>query len=197
MNLSKKEITTLVKAGKLLKSETIVIHGSRIIDVNNNIILTYIDLPFTLTTEILSYRLQDLATLESIMNKDSIVFLDNLGNIYINNNIVVFNIYRNDITMYSFLMNINNMRNSIPMITINNIRDNEFFEHCITSTTNVLFNVKDRYIITLFKGLLPINKSDKVTLNIYNSDEYSFICHFAIDKKSFIHNMYMRYIYLV
>lgn len=55
----------------------------------------------------------------------------------------------------------------------------------------------DNYPISICAGLLPINKSDNVSLEIYNDNvPNTFLCKFNIDKKKFVINKYIRYLYL-
>lgn len=59
-----------------------------------------------------------------------------------------------------------------------------------------LFRANDRYILTIFTGLVPINKSDKASLELYDIDGYSFIAKFIINKGKFTINKYVRYFHI-
>ena len=69
-------------------------------------------------------------------------------------------------------------------------------EECITDNISTLFTLRkgdgciyykhhNKYFITLFSGLLPINKSDKIYLTIYQNNNNSFLSIFRINKKKF------------
>lgn len=55
----------------------------------------------------------------------------------------------------------------------------------------------DRFPISLCSGLLPVNKSDKISLEIYDDNvPKTFLAKFIIDKKKYTINKYIRYLYL-
>lgn len=194
MNLSKKEINILVKIGKVFKIDMIYITGNLVVNMYNNSMLNFAEIPFIFGYPTL-YRMEDLCKLLDMMNKDSIVVLDDWNNIYINNNLTVYNntnIYTNN----KILNNISNLQLNQPKLIIDNLRDSESFEYAINEYSNTLYNLQSRYIISLHKGLLPVNKSDNVSISIYDYDDTNFICKFSIDKKSFIINIVIKYIYL-
>lgn len=49
----------------------------------------------------------------------------------------------------------------------------------------IRYNHLGRYMITLFSGLLPLNKSDKVFLSIYSNSTHAFNALFRVKKKKF------------
>ena len=49
----------------------------------------------------------------------------------------------------------------------------------------IRYNHLGRYMITLFSGLLPLNKSDKVFLSIYPNSTHAFNALFRVRKKKF------------
>lgn len=52
-----------------------------------------------------------------------------------------------------------------------------------TSDGARFYNVDERFLMTSFNAIHPVNKSDKVTLIIRDSDLYSYIAEFVIFKK--------------
>lgn len=59
----------------------------------------------------------------------------------------------------------------------------------------VYYKHNDRYYITLFYGLLPLNKADKISLSIYYKDtSKTFIAKFKVIKKHFTINIYLNYL---
>lgn len=80
-------------------------------------------------------------------------------------------------------------------------------EECITDNISNLFTLRkgdgciyykhhNKYFITLFSGLLPINKSDKIYLTIYPNNNNSFLSVFKISKKKFNVFVYVLYLYI-
>lgn len=60
----------------------------------------------------------------------------------------------------------------------------------------ILYNV-DGYIFSIFSGLLPLNKADDLTIEIYEINSISFIVRFIIDKpKSYPIEIYVKYLKL-
>ena len=58
------------------------------------------------------------------------------------------------------------------------------------------YNFRGIYFITLFNGLLPLNKSDKVYITIFPNNRESFIARFRVKKKKFTVNIYLAYLYV-
>lgn len=83
-----------------------------------------------------------------------------------------------------------------------NIREDEEFENCLSLKSKdgmSLYIAKGYYgiyPISIFTGLLPINKKDKVSLEIYENTVSTFLAKFIIDKGFIIINKYIKYIYL-
>jgi len=59
-----------------------------------------------------------------------------------------------------------------------------------------LLKLSERYILTLYNGLLPINKSDKVEVYIRDIDDYRYLANFTIIKKKFSIDVYFMYLFL-
>lgn len=58
------------------------------------------------------------------------------------------------------------------------------------------YKFQNKYFITLFSGILPLNKADKVYLSIYSNNSTSFIAKFRIKKKKFDVYIYITYLYI-
>lgn len=72
-----------------------------------------------------------------------------------------------------------------PSLVIDDIRSNNEFEDSINLKASQgigLCKVNEEYIITLFKNLLPINKKDKVSLEIRDLVSDRFMSRFTINK---------------
>lgn len=79
---------------------------------------------------------------------------------------------------------INTLNGLSPIIIIDNCKDNDSFNEAINKPTKdgtTMYNINEIYRICMFKGLLPLNKADKVALEIYDLGE-SFIAKFIIRK---------------
>lgn len=82
------------------------------------------------------------------------------------------------------------------------IREDEEFEKCLSLKSKdgmslyIYKGYNGIYPISIFTGLLPINKKDKVSLEIYNSEIGTFTVKFIIDKGFAIINKYIKYINL-
>lgn len=50
------------------------------------------------------------------------------------------------------------------------------------------------YLMSMFNGLISVNKSDTLTRTIYNVNSYSFITKFDIEKKGITTSTYIRYL---
>lgn len=59
-----------------------------------------------------------------------------------------------------------------------------------------LYRINRKYILTLFTGLLPINKSDKASLDLYDIDDRSYLARFTICKGKFTVYKYIVYLYI-
>ena len=60
---------------------------------------------------------------------------------------------------------------------------------------NSLYRIDKKYILSIFSGLLPINKNDKVSLRIFdNGISDSFIAEFKIDKGFTVVTKYIQYL---
>lgn len=60
-----------------------------------------------------------------------------------------------------------------------------------------LLKISPKIIMTFFKGLIPINASDKVALNVYHVNDSKFLSEFIINKgKGVIIKEYIMYLYI-
>ena len=82
-----------------------------------------------------------------------------------------------------------------------------FSDFDITNNIAPLYNMKkadgiftlkfmDQYFITLFPGLLPLTKSDKVFMTLMDKLDNTFICRFTIKKKKMIPDVIVYVAYL-
>ena len=87
----------------------------------------------------------------------------------------------------------------VPSYRVDDLKSNEEFMSIMAMKSwdgQSLFRLNRKYILTIFTGLIPLNKSDKISLDIYDIDNYSYIAKFIINKGKFVINKYVRYFYL-
>ena len=112
------------------------------------------------------------------------------------------------ITMYDFIImrskvlqkiNVMNYNLSKPVnITVSNIQEDEKFQYITTLKSSdgaEPYIIDQKHIITLFNGLIPLLKSDKVDIEIRDG-EHMFSIVFIVRKKKYTVNMYMNCFYI-
>lgn len=94
---------------------------------------------------------------------------------------------------YSIL---NYCNNNLPTVPEENVTDKLINLFSLHKEDGCLYyKHNNRYYITLFYGLLPLNKSDKILLSIYyNYNSKTFITKFKVIKKHFTINIYLNYL---
>ena len=173
----------IIEIAKLLKSDIIYIIGNTIYGTDSN--FTYLkQMTFENTVGI------NICYEQKLMN-DFIKLCTNT--ITLENNSLMSNIEVLYINNENHIRNIVNLNNKINQIVLNNYnnlnvdnaRDNQEFENAISLKTAQgigLYRVSEEYILSIFKGLLPINKKDKTSLSIYDVDYNRFLTRFVISK---------------
>ena len=61
---------------------------------------------------------------------------------------------------------------------------------------SILYKYDENHLMTLFAGVVPLNKSDKLFLKICDNSESTFIARFRAEKKSFDVFVYLLYLKL-
>jgi hypothetical protein len=57
------------------------------------------------------------------------------------------------------------------------------------------YRFKNRYYMTLFSGLLPLNKNDKIYLRVCDGQmPHTFIANFKVKKPKFLVSIYIPYL---
>lgn len=197
MNNFTLQFRDVVETAKSLKADIIYIKGNTIYGVDDN--FTYLkQMTFDniLGLEIcynqkLMNDFMKVCTNDIVIQDNSI--LSNIETLYINNQ----NYIKNILTLNNKINNI--LLSNINIMNIDTVRGNEQFESAISLKTSQgigLYKVNEQYIMSIFKGLLPINKPDKVSLSIYDVDNTRFLTRFVISKpknKAIIVNvMYLK-----
>lgn len=111
-----------------------------------------------------------------------------------------------EINNLDLIHNIERMINSIngmlttsfKKVVVNNIRSIPEFENILTykSADGIGMFRYDKYVMTLYNNLLPIKKSDKLELNIYDINDRSFLSNFSIIRKKARIDVYIMYLHL-
>lgn len=109
------------------------------------------------------------------------------------------NIFDQDRIMYDIMDTYNRLQNhlsrSVLITSMNDLHLNsEFMDYSygIRAGDGYKKNIIDGFYFDYFTKMHSNGKSDKVSLNIYDNDEYSYIYEFFIDKKKYIIKEYFR-----
>lgn len=200
MYLTETQLQVLIKAIKHNKSDFIVMNNNNIkfMSMRNNYILMSIILNFDTNIYGL-YEYNDFITYMSCEYT-----LDEYNNIlcikYSEDNKqqnIIYNISNKYIIETpSYLLYNSILPFNILLYSDMNLRSNVLFEKYISSKVNNILYIDNKYPISLFKGLLPVNKSDKIKLNIFSDTQETFIANFIIEKKDYIIDMYIKYLFV-
>lgn len=120
------------------------------------------------------------------------------------NNISIFNHdwYMRFANMILMKNNIDSPMNNRTILYQNeNIRDDSNFENLLKYKSGDgigIYKINNRFALSIFNSLLPINKDDTVGLTIYDMDCYKFLARFSIYKKKIKNtiNIYIMYLYI-
>lgn len=180
----------IFEKSKLLKSDIIFTHGSEIFGVNEDYTI--------LTTLNVFENLPDMSFSMKVINpfmkaisetNDEVILKDNILScgIYF---IDIGNWYHREAIINKYWIFVNNIHN--PILEIEDLK---------SYTDNIMFGMKsdEKKVIKLTKELmtvlhgniLPINKSDNVSLKIYPFNQSMSIYLYNIKKKKGILNVYM------
>lgn len=191
-----KEFKLFVDIAKNLKSDKIYIVNDRVYSIIQNTIIKS-------SINSLSQYLNDI--LEIDMVNILLIFEENkhTGNpIYLyGNNIQCGDILITFVKIYGESPNIklNYVLNNNPIYSNDNLRDDEYFNTILSYKVidgASLFIIDNKYPMTIYGSLLNVNKSDTVKLDIYPIDDISFLSVFRVNKKKFIIETYIRFLYL-
>lgn len=191
-------VLDLIDKGKILKDEVICINNNKIMGSDkyfNYLTVTSVD---TNTVNI-NYSQSEMNTFLKENQKNILQINDDT--LYTPNSKFKLNISNVNRTFDKLYNAYLDLCNSDIKFYIENVRD-EQFESAISKKTSEgisLYKIDKEYVLTIFKGLLPVNKKDKVSLKIYDNKYIKdiFIANFIIDKgKGVIINVYLSYMKL-
>lgn len=185
--------------GKSLKQQYYLMNDKAIMGTDKlygMLSVIYLDKPCSIDSNI-SFKKNSLV--DFIKHNENYTFNENEYSLCCNDNVfyLVNDISNNILQLYSRVCEVENINNLL--YTRNNLRDDDNFNNIISYKKNdgmSVYNIENRFIMTLFSGIFPINKSDTVDLNIYHVDSISYLSKFIIHKKKYDILLYIRFRYL-
>lgn len=124
-----------------------------------------------------------LSISELIKNADDSLFTSDYGKdyIYVPDVNRFNNIFLNKV--YCAYINVINMINSsIRTTSYNDVQLSQDFINMQNSYGEYKWRIDERHSIYLYNGIINVNKSDSVSLNIYDLPNNQFICVFSVTK---------------
>lgn len=188
----------LLKVSKELKSEYVYITGNNIYGVDNSFIyLKYMEFENQYNMNIcFSVSKMTKFLKEVCLNEIKLVNHNLLYSSFDNtleiNNISLIN------KIESMIININNLKTNEITIDCQNIRGIPQFEYILESKSadgTGIFTY-DKYVMTLFKNLIPLKKSDEVFLTIHDIDSKMFLSNFTVQRRKLKIEVYIMYLHL-
>ena len=188
----------LLKVSKELKSEYVYITGNSIYGVDVSFIyLKYMEFENQYNMNIcFSVSKMTKFLKEVCLNEIKLVNPNLLYSSFDNtleiNNISLIN------KIESMIININNLKTNEITIDCQNIRGIPQFEYILESKSadgTGIFTY-DKYVMTLFKNLIPLKKSDEVFLTIHDIDSKMFLSNFTVQRRKLKIEVYIMYLHL-
>lgn len=200
------DIIYLNEAVKTLKQKTVAVYNGYVIGLDNiEQYVRYIQLDYNLISNTFFTikavidagelsKFVDTITTESCFVYD---MYNEYGNLFTNLQGFKLKLYNNrnvlmhTISKLSLCQQYDYEYKNVPMINI----DEDIIKLRLMKKTDGAFHlIYNGQWITMFPGLLPMVKSDKVYLSIYNTSETSFVAKFTIKKKKFDVYVYLAYL---
>jgi len=104
--------------------------------------------------------------------------------------------------IHNTIENIEGMISSFSLdYNCENLKDDDVFNQlleCKSGDGVGLYKIDKRFILSIYKNMLPLNKKDTVSLNIYDiNPKLYFLSRFVVKKpKNIIINVYIMYLHL-
>lgn len=180
----------IVDTGKQIKKDIIRINANVIMGTDllfNSLSVICTDMTFCDYSESYIYRKNELAAF--LKKSNNVEFKHDVLQ---NENGETFSLYNEYIdseirNMYKNCLEVE--KNKILYQDLD-IRNDIEFEKCIQlkSADGIrMYKIQNtfglKFIISIFNGMLPVNKGDKVSLNIYDMGPYFYLCKFTVYKK--------------
>lgn len=188
----------LLKVSKELKSDYVYINGNDIYGVDDSFIyikymqfdnIYNINICFSVTS--MATFLKNVCLNEIKLVNPNLLYssFDNTLEI---NNISLIN------KIEAMIININNLK--MKQISVQNepVRGIPEFEYVLESKSadGTGIFVYNKYVMTIFKNLIPLKKSDTVLLTIHDIDEKMFLSNFTVQRRKLKIEVYIMYLHL-
>lgn len=188
----------LLKVAKELKSEYVYINGNNIYGVDISFIyLKYMEFENKYNMNIcFSVSKMTKFLKEVCLNEIKLVNPNLLYSSFDNtleiNNISLIN------KIESMIININNLKMSKTTVQEQKVRGNVQFEYALESKSadGTGIFTHDKYVMTIFKNLIPLKKTDEVFLTIYDIDSRMFLSNFTVQRRKMKIEVYIMYLHL-
>lgn len=188
----------LLKVAKELKSEYVYINGNDIYGVDELFIyIKYMEFDNKYNMNIcfsvnkMSKFLKEVCLNEIKLVNPNLLYssFDNTLEI---NNISLIN------RIEAMIININNLKMKKISVENLNVRGIPQFEYVLESKSadGTGIFVYDKYVMTIFKNLIPLKKSDNALLTIYDIDEKMFLSNFTVQRRKTKIEVYIMYLHL-
>lgn len=188
-----------LKIAKTMKRDLVYITPTRMIGVDSGkCALSIIDIE----SDIVHPFAGKVAALLNEKKKDSFIIKNAATFLYEYKKIdedVYCNIFEQDKIMYDIMDSYNRLMNHLShstlIVTMQDLHLNEDFmngTYGIRADDGYKKNIIDGFYFDHFTKMHCNSKSDKISLNIYDNDEYSYIYEFFIDKKKYVVREYFR-----
>ena len=203
--ISTELLLNINEAAKALKQKQFSIFNCNVLVGLDNIDVCF---KYTTMTSVMDDESQILENtifnLRELSNFVKNITIETEFDIIDNNNKYIIKVSNIEMEMYKLNFNIMNRFINLSSC-IQNLKHETSLE-CINDNISKLFEMrkddgclyyihKNIYYITLFPGLLPLNKSDTVYLEIYSDvNTNSFIAHFIVKKKKYSIDIFIRYL---
>lgn len=199
------ELVKIVDKAKTLKMPVIVLYEDYIIgtDVNTYYLSVIkndhkVSRPYAYISKDMLNFVKPLTLVDTISTDNNIMTSS------LNTSVSIYNsiLYRNTVRNFKQIQKLLYEHNVDKIV--NNLEKDESFMNILNKKTKdgiELYKINRKWMLSIFKGLIPLNKGDKVNLNIYDIDEIKFLSNFEIDKKvkkadNIKINIYVMYRYI-
>lgn len=193
------DLITILNVSKSLKQKDFVVDNNKIYGIDSNQYHIYTSLlQLNAITEPIQINYKELSEFIKTITTEMEFPIQDYGYCYniTNNTGAVLKITKPNILIMGFINSINAYSNNYTTTIDYGIINNEIEQLLSMKKSDGAFYYKkdNKYFITLYPGLLPINKGDKVKLSIIDHTEQLFIAHFEINKKCAVVNINILYL---
>lgn len=188
MDISISELDILISEFKVVKNDYILMCNNIIIGIDSHFcfLKTYLPkiLPDKFNFKVICVNFNDLVAFRKLLTPNDMLCIDKNG-ISQYDGSLRFNFSNHiEYKIWEIYNNIPQYNQGLAVKQYDNLRSNEQFESIIArkASDGASSFIIDDYCMILFSRMLPVNKSDKVSLDIMDFDN-SFLSVFKISKK--------------